>query len=73
MASSYIKKLTLMPLVELSLAMWFTVAVFYAISQGLSAAASLPFLLLFQLGFLYVGITSWLQTSRLLRRRQASR
>ena len=69
MASAYIKRMTFMPAIELSFALWFGVAVFYALAQGVSAAASLPFLLLFQLGFLYVGLSSWLQTSRLFRKR----
>jgi cellulose synthase/poly-beta-1,6-N-acetylglucosamine synthase-like glycosyltransferase len=66
--SAYTKKMTLMPLIELSFALWFGFAVFFALSHGISAAASLPFLLLFLLGFLYVGLASWLQTSRFFRR-----
>ncbi len=70
--SQYIKRLDMMPMVELGFALWFGVAVVYALSQGLSAMASLPFLLLFQLGFAYVGLLSWIQTSGLLRRAAAA-
>lgn len=68
LASQYIKRLDMLPAIELSFALWFGVAIFYAVAEGLSAFASLPFLLLFELGFLYVGLTSWLQTSRFFRR-----
>ncbi len=67
--SSYIKRLDMLPMFELAFAAWFSVAIVYALSQGAAALASLPFLLLFQLGFLYVGLYSWFQTSRLFRRK----
>jgi cellulose synthase/poly-beta-1,6-N-acetylglucosamine synthase-like glycosyltransferase len=47
---------TLQPLVELGLAAYFTYAVIFVLDRGVWY--SLPFLLLFQLGFGYVGIVS---------------
>jgi cellulose synthase/poly-beta-1,6-N-acetylglucosamine synthase-like glycosyltransferase len=71
MSSAYIKRINFLPMVELGFGLWFTTAVIYTLQQGLSAAASLPFLLLFQLGFFYVGLSSLLQTSALFARRKA--
>ncbi len=65
---AYIRRLDLLPVLELGLGLWFTVAVVAVLSHGAQALASLPFLLLFQGGFLYVGLLSLLQTSRLFRR-----
>jgi cellulose synthase/poly-beta-1,6-N-acetylglucosamine synthase-like glycosyltransferase len=49
------------PMIELGLGLYFTVAIVYAASSGL--LASLPFLMLFQAGFLYTGLQSFLQQS----------
>lgn len=70
-SSAYIKRINFLPMVELGFGLWFTTAVVYTLQQGISAAASLPFLLLFQLGFFYVGLSSLLQTSALFARRKA--
>ena len=47
------------PLIEVALGLYFTVTVFYALSNGLYG--SLPFLMLFQVGFLYTGLLSIVQ------------
>ena len=49
------------PVVELGLGLYFTAGVVYAASSGL--LAPLPFLMLFQAGFLYTGLQSLLQQS----------
>ncbi len=67
LSKQYIRKMDVTPLIEVGLGLWFTVAVGVVFVHGWSAFASLPFLLLFQCGFLYVGLLSLLQTSRWLR------
>ena len=47
------------PLVEVALGIYFTGTVFYALAQGIYG--TLPFLVLFQVGFLYTGGMSLLQ------------
>ena len=47
------------PLVELALGVYYTVAVGYAVSAGMFAAV--PFLCLFQVGFLYMAVVSLVQ------------
>jgi hypothetical protein len=47
------------PLVELSLGLYFTFTVFYALSNRIYG--TLPFLILFQIGFLYTGLLSIVQ------------
>src|SRR5438045_6378344 len=47
------------PLVELALGLYFTYTVFYALVNQIYA--TLPFLMLFQIGFLYTGVLSILQ------------
>ena len=49
------------PLVEISLGLYFTLALFYVVPNQLLA---LPFLCLFQFGFLYMGCVSVFQQSR---------
>jgi hypothetical protein len=49
------------PLLELAFGVYFTLAAWYAWDKEIWT--SLPFLLLFQFGFLYVGITSLLEFS----------
>jgi cellulose synthase/poly-beta-1,6-N-acetylglucosamine synthase-like glycosyltransferase len=44
------------PLIETSLGLYFTFAVVYALSNGIFG--SLPFLMLFQFGYLYMGLSS---------------
>ncbi|ATB27941.1 cellulose synthase family protein [Melittangium boletus] len=56
---SYRGDKTLMPIIELSFALYFTGALWFAIDKHIYT--SLPFILLFQLGFLYVGVSSLLQ------------
>ena len=41
------------PLIELALGLYFTGTVFYALANGIYG--TLPFLVLFQVGFLYTG------------------
>tara|TARA_B100001123_G_scaffold451178_2_gene628080 strand:- start:9848 stop:11158 length:1311 start_codon:yes stop_codon:yes gene_type:complete len=51
------------PLVELTLGIYFTAGVIYAISKGMFV--TVPFLAIFQIGFLYVGVISILQQCNL--------
>jgi cellulose synthase/poly-beta-1,6-N-acetylglucosamine synthase-like glycosyltransferase len=60
---AYRGRRSLLPLFEVALGLHYTIAVVYAIRQELWTAA--PFLMLFQLGFLYVGLMSLLQGRRL--------
>jgi hypothetical protein len=53
---------SLQPLLELALAAYFTLAVVWVIDRGVWY--SLPFLVLFQAGFAYVGLTSALEGLR---------
>jgi len=55
----YRQSMAWQPIIEVGLGLYFTATVFYALSNGLYA--SLPFLLLFQVGFLYTGLLSLLQ------------
>ena len=47
------------PMIELSLGLYFTATVFYALANGIYG--TLPFLMLFQVGFLYTGLLSIFQ------------
>jgi len=47
------------PLIELALGLYFTATVFYALANGIYG--TLPFLVLFQIGFLYTGLLSIVQ------------
>ena len=47
------------PIVEVGLGLYFTAGIVYAVSHGL--LMTLPFLVLFQSGFLYTGLKSLLQ------------
>jgi hypothetical protein len=47
------------PMIEVALGLYFTGTVFYALSNQIYG--SLPFLILFQVGFLYTGLLSLLQ------------
>ena len=55
----YHQSIGVQPIIELALGLYFTYTVFYALTNALYA--SLPFLMLFQVGFLYTGLLSILQ------------
>ena len=50
------------PFVELALGIYFTATVFYALANGIYG--TLPFLVLFQFGYLYMGLMSIFQQFR---------
>jgi cellulose synthase/poly-beta-1,6-N-acetylglucosamine synthase-like glycosyltransferase len=52
----YHQNFVVQPLIELALGIYFTVTVFYALANGIYG--TLPFLVLFQVGFLYTGLLS---------------
>jgi cellulose synthase/poly-beta-1,6-N-acetylglucosamine synthase-like glycosyltransferase len=58
----YHQSMPIQPLVELALGLYFTVTVLYALANGIYG--TLPFLVLFQFGFLYMGLTSIVQQLR---------
>src|SRR5687768_2882580 len=47
------------PMIELALGLYFTATVFYALANGIYG--TMPFLVLFQIGFLYTGLLSIIQ------------
>src|SRR3954447_25170396 len=55
----YRQSVAVQPLVELALGLYFTATVFYALANGIYG--TLPFLVLFQVGFLYTGLLSVVQ------------
>ncbi len=55
----YKQSMNVQPLVEVALGLYFTGTVFYALANGIYG--SLPFLILFQVGFLYTGLLSLVQ------------
>src|SRR6267143_4521102 len=55
----YRESVAVQPLVELALGLYFTATVFYALANGIYA--TVPFLVLFQVGFLYTGLVSIVQ------------
>lgn len=55
----YTQAMAIQPLVEIGLGLYFSMTVFYALAYGIYG--SLPFLVLFQVGFLYMGLTSVIQ------------
>ena len=55
----YHQSMAVQPLIELALGLYFTVTVFYALANGIYG--TLPFLVLFQFGFLYTGLLSIFQ------------
>jgi len=55
----YIQAMPVQPFLEVVFGLYFTVAVVYALSHGIYG--TLPFLVLFQVGFLYTGLMSILQ------------
>jgi cellulose synthase/poly-beta-1,6-N-acetylglucosamine synthase-like glycosyltransferase len=55
----YRQSVAVQPLIELLLGLYFTCTVFYALANGIYG--TLPFLVLFQVGFLYTGLLSVVQ------------
>ncbi len=55
----YHQAMSVQPIIELALGLYFSSTVVYALAHGIYG--TLPFLLLFQFGFLYVGLTSIVQ------------
>jgi cellulose synthase/poly-beta-1,6-N-acetylglucosamine synthase-like glycosyltransferase len=55
----YSQSVAVQPLIELGLGLYFTATVFYALANGIYG--TLPFLVLFQVGFLYTGLISLVQ------------
>ena len=55
----YRQSFVVQPMIELALGLYFTATVFYALANGIYG--TLPFLVLFQVGFLYTGLLSILQ------------
>jgi len=55
----YRQSFVVQPLIELALGLYFTATVFYALANGIYG--TLPFLVLFQIGFLYTGLLSMIQ------------
>ncbi len=59
LSKKYRQSLAIQPLVEVALGLYFTMTVVYALSNGIYG--TLPFLVLFQVGFLYTGLLSVIQ------------
>jgi cellulose synthase/poly-beta-1,6-N-acetylglucosamine synthase-like glycosyltransferase len=59
MGKKYHQSVGIQPIIELSLGLYFTATVFYALANGIYG--TLPFLMLFQVGFLYTGLLSIFQ------------
>jgi cellulose synthase/poly-beta-1,6-N-acetylglucosamine synthase-like glycosyltransferase len=55
----YHQNLVVQPMIEIALGVYFTATVFYALANGIYG--TLPFLVLFQIGFLYTGLLSMVQ------------
>ncbi|NQW02786.1 MAG: glycosyltransferase [Acidobacteria bacterium] len=55
----YRQSMPIQPFIELALGIYFTVTVIYAMANGIFG--TLPFLMLFQFGFMYTGVVSLLQ------------
>ena len=55
----YRQTVAIQPIVEMALGLHFTATVFYALANGIYG--TLPFLILFQVGFLYTGLLSIVQ------------
>ena len=58
-ARSTASRSAMQPIIELALGLYFTATVFYALANGIYG--TLPFLMLFQIGFLYTGLLSIVQ------------
>ena len=55
----YRQSFLVQPMIELALGLYFTATVFYALANGIYG--TIPFLVLFQVGFLYMGLLSIIQ------------
>jgi cellulose synthase/poly-beta-1,6-N-acetylglucosamine synthase-like glycosyltransferase len=55
----YRQTVAVQPIIEMALGLYFTATVFYALANGIYG--TLPFLILFQVGFLYTGLLSIVQ------------
>jgi cellulose synthase/poly-beta-1,6-N-acetylglucosamine synthase-like glycosyltransferase len=55
----YRQSFVVQPMIEMALGLYFTATVFYALANGIYG--TLPFLVLFQVGFLYMGLMSLMQ------------
>jgi hypothetical protein len=55
----YRQSFVVQPMIELALGLYFTATVFYALANGIYG--TLPFLVLFQIGFLYTSLLSIIQ------------
>jgi cellulose synthase/poly-beta-1,6-N-acetylglucosamine synthase-like glycosyltransferase len=55
----YRQSFILQPIIELGLGLYFTSTIFYALANGIYG--TIPFLVLFQVGFLYMGLLSIIQ------------
>ena len=55
----YRQSVAVQPLIELAFGLYFTWTAFYALANGIYA--TVPFLVLFQVGFLYTGLLSIVQ------------
>jgi hypothetical protein len=55
----YRQSVAVQPLIELALGLYFTATVFYALANEIYG--TVPFLVLFQIGFLYTGLVSLVQ------------
>jgi cellulose synthase/poly-beta-1,6-N-acetylglucosamine synthase-like glycosyltransferase len=59
MSKKYRQSFVVQPMIELALGLYFTATVFYALANGIYG--TVPFLVLFQIGFLYTGLLSIIQ------------
>lgn len=59
MGKNYRQAVTIQPIIELTLGLYFTATLFYALANGIYG--TVPFLMLFQVGFLYTGLLSIVQ------------
>jgi hypothetical protein len=55
---NYVHFKWIQPILELALGLWFTPAILFAIEHGGRSLLTLPFLVLFQFGYLYVSLLS---------------
>ena len=55
----YHQSMSIQPFIEVALGLYFTATVVYALANGIYG--TLPFLVLFQFGFLYTGLMSIMQ------------
>jgi cellulose synthase/poly-beta-1,6-N-acetylglucosamine synthase-like glycosyltransferase len=55
----YRQSVAIQPMIEVALGLYFTATLFYALANGIYA--TVPFLMLFQVGFLYTGLLSLFQ------------